>query len=97
MQQWNLMKAVCIDNSNKPSKIPQNEWIIEGETYTIIRIVRMNLQKEKFGVVLKEIQLSSLSFPYELYDAVRFLPLDILASIKEEEEVTVKEADLELI
>jgi hypothetical protein len=91
------MKAVCIDNSNKPSKIPQSEWIIEGETYTIIRIVRMNLQKEKFGVVLKEIQLSSLSFPYELYDAARFLPLDILASTKEEEEVTVKEADLELI
>jgi hypothetical protein len=30
-------------------------------------------------------------------DAARFLPLDILAHIKEEEEVTVKEADLELI
>ena len=37
------MKAVCIDNSNKPSKIPQNEWITEGETYTITRIVRMGL------------------------------------------------------
>jgi len=90
------MKAVCIDSSDKPSKIPQNEWITEGETYTITRIVRMGLEKNKFGVLLKEVQLSSQSFPYELYDAARFLPLDILANIKEEE-VTVKEADLELI
>ena len=91
------MKAVCIDNSNKPSKIPQNEWITEGETYTITRIVRMGLEKNKFGVLLKEVQLSSQSFPYELYDAARFLPLDILSNMKEEEEVTVKEADLELV
>jgi hypothetical protein len=91
------MRAVCIDSSDKPSKIPQNEWITEGETYTITRIVRMGLEKNKFGVLLKEVQLSSQSFPYELYDAARFLPLDILANMKEEEEVTVKEADLELI
>jgi hypothetical protein len=91
------MRAICIDSSDKPSKIPQNEWITEGETYTITRIVRMGLEKNKYGVLLKEVQLSSQSFPYELYDAARFLPLDILAIIKEEEEVTVKEADLELI
>ena len=91
------MRAVCIDSSDKPSKIPQNEWITEGETYTITRIVRMGLEKNKYGVLLKEVQLSSQSFPYELYDAARFLPLDILAHMKEEEEVTVKEADLELI
>ena len=91
------MRAVCIDSSDKPSKIPQNEWITEGETYTITRIVRMGLEKNKFGVLLKEVQLSSQSFPYELYDAARFLPLDILANMKEEEEVTVKEADLELV
>jgi hypothetical protein len=91
------MRAVCIDSLNKPSKIPQNEWIVEGKIYTITRIVRMGLEKNKFGVLLKEVQLSSQSFPYELYDAARFLPLDILSNMKEEEEVTVKEADLELI
>ena len=97
MYQLKNMKAICIDSSDKPSKIPQNEWITEGETYTITRIVRMGLEKNKFGVLLKEVQLSSQSFPYELYDAARFLPLDILANMKEKEEVTVKEADLELI
>ena len=91
------MKCICIDSSDKPSKIPQSEWIVEGKTYTITRIVRMALEKNKYGVLLKEVQLSSQSFPYELYDAARFLPLDILANMKEEEEVTVKEADLELI
>ena len=90
------MRAICIDSSDKPSKIPQNEWITEGETYTITRIVRMGLEKNKYGVLLKEVQLSSQSFPYELYDAARFWPLNILAIIKEEEEVTDKEADLEL-
>lgn len=91
------MRAVCIDSSNKPKKIPSSEWITEGTTYTITRIVRMGLEKNKFGVLLKEVQLSSQSFPYELYDAARFLPLDILANMNAEEEVTVKEADLELI
>ena len=97
MYQLKSMKAICIDSSNKPNKIPIEEWVVQGEVYTIIKTVKMGLQDNKYGVLLKEVQLSSQSFPYELYDAVRFLPLDILASTKEEEEVTVKEADLELI
>lgn len=91
------MRAICIDSSNRPSKIPENEWVIEGEVYTITRIVRMGLQDNKFGVLLKEVQLSSESFPYELYDAERFLPIDLLANALQETKETVKEADLELI
>jgi hypothetical protein len=41
--------------------------------------------------------LSSSSFPYELYDAERFLPIDLLSQVFEETKETVKEADLELI
>ena len=91
------MKAICIDASNKPSKIPNNEWVVEGEIYTIIRVVRMGLQDKKFGVMLKEVKLSSSSFPYELYDAERFLPIDLLSEALQEKQETVKEADLELI
>jgi|TARA_R110000868_G_scaffold86756_1_gene243211 hypothetical protein len=91
------MKAICIDDTNKPKRIPQNEWIVEGETYTIIRFVRMELEKNKFGVLLKEVQLSSESFPYELYDAERFLPLDLLTNALYKEEESVLEADLELV
>jgi hypothetical protein len=91
------MRAICIDASNKPNKIPSNEWVVEGEVYTITRVVRMGLQDNKFGVLLKEISLSSDSFPYELYDAERFLPIDLLSDALEETRETVKEADLELI
>jgi hypothetical protein len=91
------MKAICIDASNRPSKVPESEWVIEGEVYTIIRIVRMGLQDNKFGVLLKEVELSAESFPYELYDSERFLPLDLLSQSLEESKETVKEADLELI
>jgi hypothetical protein len=89
------MKAICIDSSNKPAKVPIEQWIKEGEAYTIIKVVKMGLQDKKYGVLLKEVQMSADCFPYEYYDADRFLPLDILAEVKEEE--LVKEADLELI
>ena len=89
------MKAICIDSSKKPVKIPIEQWIKEGETYTITKIVKMGLQDGRYGVLLKEVQMSADCFPYEYYDADRFLPLDILTQVKEEE--AVKEADLELI
>ena len=89
------MKAICIDSSKKPAKIPIEQWIKEGETYTIIKIVKMGLQDGRYGVLLKEIQMSADCFPYEYYDADRFLPLDTRVLNLEEE--VVKEADLELI
>lgn len=89
------MRAICIDSANKPIKILPSEWIVEGETYTITKVIKMGLQDGKYGVLLKEVQLSADSFPYEYYDADRFLPLDILTEVREEE--AVKEADLELI
>ncbi|MFZ9454255.1 MAG: hypothetical protein ACO27Q_03410, partial [Bacteroidia bacterium] len=82
------MRAICIDASNKPSKIPDNEWVVEGEVYTITRVVRMGLQDNKFGVMLKEVKLSSSSFPYELYDAERFLPIDLLSEALQEKQET---------
>jgi hypothetical protein len=93
------MKVICIDNSKKPKNVPVEEWVQEGDTYTVTRIVRMGLQKDTYGFLLKEVQLSSRSFPYELYDATRFLPIELLSEIKEEkkEEINIEEAYLELI
>ena len=93
------MKVICIDADNKPKNVPIEEWVKEGDTYTVTRIVRMGLQKETYGFLLKEVQLSSRSFPYELYDASRFLPIELLSQIKEEkkEEVSIEDACLELI
>jgi hypothetical protein len=91
------MKAICIDSSNKPAKIPIEQWIKEGETYTIIKVVKMGLQDGRYGVLLKEVQISADCFPYEYYDADRFIPLDTRVLNMEEEKKEVLEADLELI
>ena len=91
------MKVICIDADNKPQNVPVEEWVQEGDMYTVTRIVRMGLQKNIYGFLLKEVQLSSRSFPYELYDASRFLPIELLSEIKEEEKVNVEDVNLELI
>jgi len=91
------MKVICIDADKKPKNVPIEEWVKEGDTYTVTRIVRMGLQKETYGFLLKEVQLSSRSFPYELYDASRFLPIGILSDMKEEEKVNIEDVNLELI
>lgn len=92
------MKVICIDSSNKPAKVPVEQWIKEGETYTVIKVVKMGLQDGRYGVLLKEVQMSADCFPYEYYDAERFIPLDIrLHQVEEEKEEVLEEADLELI
>ena len=91
------MKMVCIDSSNKPAKVPVEQWIKEGEVYTAIKIVKMGLQDKKYGLLLKEVQMSADCFPYEYYDADRFIPLDIRVYDAQEEKEEVLEADLELI
>ena len=89
------MKVICIDSSNKPTKIPIEQWIKEGEVYTVIKVVKMGLQDGRYGVLLEEVQISADCFPYEYYDLNRFLPIDLLVHHGREEEVI--EADLELI
>lgn len=70
------MQVICINDSNKPPRISSAEWIKEGQVYTVVKAVRMQLQPGKFGFYLKEIQLSEMSFPYEVYDSSRFAVLD---------------------
>jgi hypothetical protein len=89
------MKVICIDSSNKPTKIPIEQWIKEGEVYTVVKVVKMGLQDGRYGVLLEEVQISADCFPYEYYDLNRFLPIDLLVHHGREEEVI--EADLELI
>lgn len=86
------MKVICIDSSNKPSKIASSEWITEGIVYTVVSAVNMGLQPGKIGLKLKEIQLTEKSFPYEYYDAVRFIPIEGL--VEQAEKIEELEIDL---
>jgi hypothetical protein len=88
---------ICIDSSKKPSKVPIEQWIKEGKVYTVIKVVKMGLQDGKYGVLLKEVQMSANCFPYEYYDADRFIPLDMRVYEAQEKKEEVLEADLELI
>lgn len=100
------MKVICINSEGKPENIALNEWIQEGEIYTVYQIDRMGLQHGKIGYKLEEIELTDESFPYEYYDAERFRPIEpmiILETVKqmfetltELEETNFEEEDADL-
>jgi len=89
------MKVICIDASKKPNRISPDEWIKEGVVYTVINAVNMGLQAGKVGLELKEVKLTERSFPYEYYDASRFLPIEgMVADAKVEKEEMELELDI---
>lgn len=91
------MQVICIDDSNRPKRISPLEWITEGKVYTVVEIAKMNLQNNKLGYRLKEVQLSEQSFPYEYYNAERFIQVETLIQVAEEQISEEIPADLELV
>lgn len=87
-------KVICIDAANKPKRISPYEWLTEGKVYTVTEVTRMSLQQNIFGYRLKEVQLSEQSFPYEYYNAERFIAIEHLEQVLEEK---AQEAELDLI
>jgi hypothetical protein len=96
-----VFKVICIDADNKPKRISPYEWITAGTVYTVVEVVKMSLQQNRYGYRLKEVQLSEQSFPYEYYSADRFIALqhliDVLENSEKVSEPESEEADLELI
>ena len=85
------MRVICINDSNKPFKVPIDQWIKKGETYTIKQLIHLAITPGKMGVLLKEVQLDASCFPYEFYDADRFAPEELFQM----EESISQEANLE--
>ena len=88
------MRVVCVNDSNKPNKIPTNQWIKKGNVYTVVRAVKMGIQANTLGFDLEEVNLTGC-FPYEYYDAKRFLPEDMVK--QEDVAVEIIEEELELV
>lgn len=88
-----MLKVICIDSSNRPKRVSPYEWIEEGVVYNVVEIAKMGLSAGKFGYKLKEVQLSEQSFPYEYYNAERFIQVETLIQVAEEQ----ISADLELV
>jgi hypothetical protein len=79
-----MLKVTCINDSNRPKQIPVDKWIKKGETYTVIATTMMNIQRNKVGVKLAEIELGQSYFPYEYFDADRFAIATEAPVLKEE-------------
>jgi hypothetical protein len=92
-----MFEVICINADNRPKRVSPYEWIEEGKMYTVIEVSKMGLQAGRFGYKLKEVQLSDQSFPYEFYDADRFVPVIPLKLALKEEKVEELVADLDLV
>jgi hypothetical protein len=92
-----MFEVMCINADNRPKRVSPYEWIEEGKIYTVIEVTKMGLQAGRFGYKLKEVQLSEQSFPYEFYNADRFVPVIALRQALKEEKVEEIVADLNLV
>lgn len=83
------MRVECKNNKGKPNEIPTNVWelLIEGELYTVIKVMKCNIQGGIYGYQLAEIDLTPYS-PYEYFAASRFgIPMNDTPVIEETEEI----------
>lgn len=64
------MKALCVNDSNRPNEVPKSNWVKLGQEYTVTRVMKLNIQNT-YGVELAEIDLKPFS-PYEYFSADRF-------------------------
>lgn len=63
-------KVVAIDVTFKPNEVPESKWIELNEVYTVIDVVRLNIQG-LVGFKLKEIDLTGCE-PYTFFRCSRF-------------------------
>lgn len=61
--------VICLDNSGKPESIKTKDWLEEGKSYKVVKIIRAKIQN-KMGYVLEEIQTNDPAFFG--YDVARF-------------------------
>ncbi len=70
MEIFTPFKVVAIDTSFKPNEVPQSKWIELNEVYTVVEVVKLNIQG-LVGFKLKEIDLTGCE-PYTYFRCSRF-------------------------
>ena len=65
------IRAICIDEKNKPSVIPASKWVKEQELYHILMIF-YSIPSKTMAYTLEEIDLDESCNPYGVFDAKRF-------------------------
>ena len=79
-----MNKVICIDDSAKPNEISNKNWIVKGQTYTVVKMCISKLTKDRY-FVLEEISTGDPLWGG--YNVKRFsiAPEDIDELIKEKE------------
>lgn len=66
-----MIKCVCIDNDNRPSRVPESKWLEKGKEYTLAFTMTVHPQKT-LAFQLQEIELDEACSPYSWFLASRF-------------------------
>lgn len=65
------IKAICIDDKNKPEIIPEERWVKKGDTYHVTHIYKQVNQGNILGCLLSEKDISAY-IPYNCFRLSRF-------------------------
>jgi hypothetical protein len=66
-----MIKCLCVDDTNRPSRIPVEKWLEKGKEYTLAFTMTVHPQKT-LAFQLKEIDLDETCNPYSWFLASRF-------------------------
>jgi hypothetical protein len=66
-----MIKCICINDKDRPSKVPANKWVKEGEEYSVI-FTLVVLPQKTLAVQIDEIDLDESCRPYSFFLANRF-------------------------
>ena len=66
-----MIKCVCIDDKNRPSRVPESKWVKKDQEYTVI-FTLVVLPQKTLAVQLDEIDLDESCSPYSFFLANRF-------------------------
>lgn len=66
-----MIKCICIDDKNRPSKVPPNKWVVKDQEYSVV-FTLVVLPQKTLAVQLEEIDLDESCAPYSFFLANRF-------------------------
>ena len=66
-----MIKCICINDSDKPTKIPSEKWLEKDKEYTLAFCITVLPQKQ-LAFQLQEIELDDSCSPYTWFLADRF-------------------------
>jgi hypothetical protein len=65
------MKVICINDKNLPNELPLSKRVKEGEVYTVLDVITVQIPQSAEAFVLEEINLTGYD-PYKGFLADRF-------------------------